>query len=167
MTDRELLEMAAKAAGIEYDEKVLAEHKEGRAFFGLWLVCHGEPYEGQRRYWNPLTDDGDAFRLAARLRLSIRYEQSFPPCECGSSVYVKAYIGWRKPDHEVNHSFARPSSRPIPMEEDAKFAEYMCRPERNEERWLPNECIATRRAIVRAAAAIGEATVTPQKERSC
>lgn len=64
MTDRELLEMAAKAAGVEYDPKQFSQ-------FGLWLAIHGEPSEYQRRYWNPLKDDGDALRLAVKLHLEI------------------------------------------------------------------------------------------------
>lgn len=62
MSDRELLEMAAKAAGVEYDPKQFSQ-------FGLWLVIHGEPSEYQRRYWNPLKDDGDALRLAVKLNI--------------------------------------------------------------------------------------------------
>ena len=52
MTDRELLEAAAKAAGIDY---------YARAQSGGMLTDNGE--------WNPLTDDGDALRLAVRLRM--------------------------------------------------------------------------------------------------
>ena len=69
-TDRELLEQAAKAAGYEYtvkDDEYYKTHK----FFGLWLVIHGEPSEHQRRYWNPLTDDGDALRLAVKLDMDV------------------------------------------------------------------------------------------------
>ena len=57
MTDRELLELAAKAAGIEYD------------------FCRPELGGCQIRkpfvsgFWNPLTDDGDALRLAVKLGL--------------------------------------------------------------------------------------------------
>ena len=64
MSDRELLEMAAKAAGVEYDPKQFSQ-------FGLWLVIHGEPSEYQRRYWNPLKDDGDALRLAVKLDMMV------------------------------------------------------------------------------------------------
>ena len=55
MTDRELLELAAKAAGIE------AAWRDGEG-----LVCRNDA--GYRFFWNPLTDDGDALRLAVRLR---------------------------------------------------------------------------------------------------
>ena len=53
MTDDELLKLAAKAAGLSH----LIEAK-----------VFGDEYAGQ---WNPLADDGDAFRLAVKLRLSI------------------------------------------------------------------------------------------------
>lgn len=52
MTDREMLELAAKAAGL-WDE---ADPSKGL------LKPTGQ-------YWNPLTDDGDALRLAAKLYL--------------------------------------------------------------------------------------------------
>lgn len=52
MTDRELLELAAKAAGM----KVIHDAADR----GLWI--HGVEDE-----WNPLTDDGDALRLAVKL----------------------------------------------------------------------------------------------------
>lgn len=60
MTDRELLELAAKAAGIE---GVIKETADGV----LWLFRHdgGSP-------WNPLEDDGDTLRLAVFLRLHIK-----------------------------------------------------------------------------------------------
>jgi hypothetical protein len=69
MNDRELLELAAKAAGIDYDMDASFPKDATRPFFGLWLNIKCEPYEGQRRRWNPLTDDGDRYRLAMKLRL--------------------------------------------------------------------------------------------------
>ncbi len=69
MNDRELLELAAKAAGIKYDPEASKPHPKSGAFFGLWLVYHREPTENDRRYWNPLTDDGDALRLAVKLHM--------------------------------------------------------------------------------------------------
>ena len=56
MNDRELLELAAKAAGrIDWDHAPHIKSDEGDT----------------RPWWNPLTDDGDALRLAVRLRLEI------------------------------------------------------------------------------------------------
>ena len=59
MTDREMLALAAKAAGID------GYH----ATRGDGTVCL---YDG-RVYFDPLTDDGDALRLAVKLGLSIEF----------------------------------------------------------------------------------------------
>ncbi len=60
MTDRELLELAAKAAGIRMEWGGNPQD---------WQPMY---YEGKTyRAWNPLTDDGDALRLAVRLGLDI------------------------------------------------------------------------------------------------
>lgn len=71
VADRELLELAAKAAEIEYDVEASKPHPVSGAWFGLWLVIHGEPNEFTRRRWNPLTDDGDALRLAVKLQIDV------------------------------------------------------------------------------------------------
>ena len=51
MTDRELLELAAKAAG-------------------YWAAEFNCPANLPHNNWNPLTDDGDALRLAVKLEMS-------------------------------------------------------------------------------------------------
>jgi hypothetical protein len=51
MTDSELLEAAAKAEGHAYP----------------WVL----PARGGERPWNPLTDDGDALRLAVKLKMTV------------------------------------------------------------------------------------------------
>lgn len=61
-SDRELLELAAKAAGIELlewtgSEDLLLPNR----FWAPSAQC----------YWNPLIDDGDALRLAVKLELDI------------------------------------------------------------------------------------------------
>ena len=64
MIDRELLELAARAAGIGlFDD----EHGE------TWRVYYTDPNNGLKRYtrWNPLTDDGDALRLAVKCNLLV------------------------------------------------------------------------------------------------
>ena len=63
MDDRTMLKLAAKAAGIEWIPENTEKGIELEPVFGLWLKIHGEPYEGQRRRWNPLANDGDALRL--------------------------------------------------------------------------------------------------------
>jgi hypothetical protein len=75
MTDKELLELAAKAAGIEYD------------------FCRPELGGCQIRkpfvsgFWNPLTDDGDALRLAVKLGLktSVGYDIGLVFCRPSES----------------------------------------------------------------------------------
>jgi hypothetical protein len=63
MGDRELLELAAKAAGLPYI-KPLPEYNGSR---GLEVGSENP----MRCYsWNPLTDDGDALRLAVKLSLT-------------------------------------------------------------------------------------------------
>jgi hypothetical protein len=63
MTDRELLEAAAKAAGYLPNNNWQWSERAGSS--GAFRYrCAGEWIE-----WNPLTDDGDALRLAVRLYL--------------------------------------------------------------------------------------------------
>lgn len=64
MDDRELLEMAAKAAGIEWDAEAVTITGE---FLGLFLGDDA----GSPTLWSPLTDDGDALRLAVKLSLRV------------------------------------------------------------------------------------------------
>ena len=59
MTDRELLELAAKAAGIEIMD-----------WYGERFSCRNR-FETELFAWNPLTDDGDALRLAVALNMGI------------------------------------------------------------------------------------------------
>ena len=58
MNDKDMLILAAKAADIELQQWV---ESLGKFFL--------EPYQ---QHWNPLTDDGDAFRLAVTLQLDIQ-----------------------------------------------------------------------------------------------
>ena len=101
-TDRELLELAAKAAGYEI---IPWENPLG------FVIRNAEGYP---QSWNPLINDGDALRLAARLSLMI--------------------------DTDYNSHTAVGS---------ASLCEIL-------EGHSGDPLAATRRAIVRAAAAIGE-----------
>ena len=64
MNDRELLELAAKAAAFEYIKP--SPEYDGR----LGLELGSNPMRTQS--WNPLTDDGDALRLAVKLGLDVQ-----------------------------------------------------------------------------------------------
>lgn len=109
-TDRELLELAAKAAGMKINQARQAERDAmiDPQTAGLWI-------KGGCTCWNPLTDDGDALRLASKLLLDVYSSEACIVAEDGNGV---------------------------------QCIEYMYGPEDYASGW--------RRAIVRAAAAIGE-----------
>jgi hypothetical protein len=67
MTDRELLELAAKAAGFDTIEW---QDMEG---WGEIRYGYSEAVWNGHNYWNPLHDDADALRLAVVLRLPLDY----------------------------------------------------------------------------------------------
>ena len=61
MTNKELLELAAKAAEIEIDH-----------WLGENPMVNDSDYDiSCYKYWNPLTDDGDALRLAVKLGIQV------------------------------------------------------------------------------------------------
>lgn len=62
MSDRELLELAAKAIGIELKQG-FGEPPENCMFY----QTHGGAFT-----WNPLLDDGLALRIAVRLKIQIQ-----------------------------------------------------------------------------------------------
>lgn len=62
MTDRELLELAAKAAGYDVTYEI------------GYLTFFRQDVVG-RPVWNPLTDDGDALRLAVKLEIAVEYRR--------------------------------------------------------------------------------------------
>ena len=68
-TDRELLELAAKAAEIQIQWHRWPSTARETAYVpnGDFSEQHDVCYSP----WNPLTDDGDALRLAVRLRLAV------------------------------------------------------------------------------------------------
>ena len=79
MSDRELLELAAKAAGIDYrHDNSFWTHEDYCAFWSYDDLCNC----GAR--WNPLTDDGDALRLAVKLGIKIDLHPAW--------VYVRAVV---------------------------------------------------------------------------
>lgn len=110
-TDKELLELAAKAAGLnlDWDSYTAMNLHRPMASFG----------EANWFAWNPLTDDGDALRLAVKLGMKVYPGEAYP--------WREEYADW-----------------PI---------QFGCAVDEDEE---PDPYAATRLAVVRAAASIGE-----------
>ena len=92
MTDREMLQLAAKAAGY----RVLDENVEGID------VCFERPgyLPVEIIGWNPRDDDGEAFRLAVRLRLHAR---QFPVLDDGMDEPLGMIEVWRTDDDDPLH----------------------------------------------------------------
>ena len=77
IVDRELLELAAKAAGLDLT------YCPAWSCMAKKLADLDGEYFDSKTCWNPLTYDGDALRLAVNLRISV---------SIGKDV-VEAYIG--------------------------------------------------------------------------
>jgi len=67
--DRELLELAAKAAGYKIRNECLDPRED---FAGFRIKGDGMEHTGNGP-WNPLVNDADALRLAVRLRLDVLF----------------------------------------------------------------------------------------------
>ena len=129
MTDKELLELAAKAywgdeiddvCSVKWsdeDQSILYTHGENQYHNGFGEV-------DAELVWNPLTDDGDAFRLAVRLKIEVYHGY-----DEGDAVYAGYYT---------------------PSDAGVKYCiEYY-----DDITHIGDACSATRRAIVRAATEI-------------
>lgn len=109
MSDIELLKLAAKAAGIEFEWSI-----------GCGNALHLTATDATAIYWNPLSDDGDAMRLAVKLNLFVVVEGDQEDDSRRRTQAGHRSVGSKSQNHGND------------------------------------PCAATRRAIVRAAAAIGE-----------
>ena len=67
-TDRELLELAAKAAGLRF--AINGDDLPG------YVAVAGDDWRYGWTHWNPLTDDGDALRLAVKLNVMFDFIKS-------------------------------------------------------------------------------------------
>lgn len=107
VTDRELLELAAKAARTTGAD--IIDSEAGPQIFERYSSDGWECY----RLWIPLTDDGDALRLAVNLQIDLIH----------FTGHLRADVRDMPDTHELYNG---------------------------------DPCAATRRAIVRAAASIGQ-----------
>ena len=72
MNNRELLELAALAYGIEH---LIGYGIDSYAPY--WL---NDPKQPEPRYWNPLDDDGDALRLTVKLKIDTKHYANYVVC---------------------------------------------------------------------------------------
>ena len=84
MTDRELLELAAKAAGISKE------------------------WDGVGWQWNPLTDDGDALRLAVKLKMKVECMSA----QSAARTFDNCFAGCV--DHSDSQQYAKRDFNPDP-----------------------------------------------------
>lgn len=82
-TDREMLELAAKAAGIEW----FGYYRDDITECQYLDIGTNEVVP-----WNPLDDDGDALRLAMRLKLCVATHE-YRRCRRRAIVRAAAEIG--------------------------------------------------------------------------
>jgi hypothetical protein len=92
-TDRELLELAAKAAG--YRICHLAD--DDRAAYV------SNDLTGCRFYWRPYTDDGDSLRLAEKLSINIQMGEQYAWKRLDTGVLIQEFWG---ADHPPCHRHA-------------------------------------------------------------
>ena len=80
MTDREMLELAARAAGLKEFTEINGRFAVRTRFTGMqdWSP------------WNPLTDDGDALRLAVKLHMSVLSNETASWVATGLHQIVRA-----------------------------------------------------------------------------
>jgi hypothetical protein len=128
MNDRELLELAAKAAGYDYECTALTGYPEHdqhqiRNEFGTLVD------------WNPLADDGDALRLAVKLTLKVSPYEYLDERRQQPAIAIERGL-------DGAPYFIDPCGGAFPDYNDS-FKQY-------------DPYAATRRAIVRAAAEIGK-----------
>jgi len=85
MTDRELLELAAKAAGVCLHPEDKLHHSYGN--WGCDTTCTVCGRNPSRATFRPITDDGDALRLYTRLPFHELYVSE-----------IGATVSWRRGD---------------------------------------------------------------------
>ena len=81
MTDRELLKLAAQAAGIRIDKSETNGGGVGNDGFCVTGDAMLDWHNNIR--WNPLTDDGDALRLAVKLGIRLEFADGWVVANAG------------------------------------------------------------------------------------
>lgn len=148
MNDRELLELAAKAAGLTIVGSIPSILHDDD-----WLETTDN---GPDMFWNPLQNDGDALRLAVGLKIEVRFGG------VSTSIPANVAVSYPKQISSASERKITLVERYVPDEmftntdscfgeSDRRFAEYYVQNYGT----TVGVMAATRRAIVRAAAEIG------------
>lgn len=108
MEDREMLMLAAKAAGYKWREDI-AEYRNERDILGLWI-------EDVSTSWNPLKNAGDRYRLLSKLKAIVDFDRQVvmigdacihwpkdEPDEARAIVRAAAEIGKRMGEFAAPH----------------------------------------------------------------
>ena len=94
MTDREMLELAAKAIGFDFQTCMETEKP-----------CIVD-MKGGGIFWNPLTDDGDALRLAVKLGIEIFHDLEVQEVSTAFSINCPRLIGLNVSEAMGNDPYA-------------------------------------------------------------
>lgn len=95
-TDRELLALAARAAGIEIVNCTCS--------YEDWPFKYAEG-QARRGHWNPLIHDGDALRLAVDLRMDLNINDD--ACDAFHSDGCVSEVGGESTRHVVRRAIVR------------------------------------------------------------
>lgn len=102
MTDLEMVELAAKAAGYEFRWGEVEQIGDDVVDCSdLAYIVDGASLV----YWDPLEDDGDALRLAAKLKIDIEWQATNPFPEPRVEAYQRNDEGsyFCSDEHEDNY----------------------------------------------------------------
>jgi hypothetical protein len=99
MNDKELLEFAAKAAGIKAlksPDGILRDCTGGDPMMNIFAA----------KPWNPLTDDGDALRLVVKLKIDVCFDFDRVDAVYEDELYVAEYF-YQNPPTDKNAATRR------------------------------------------------------------
>lgn len=92
MTDRELLELAAKAAGFDYEEFLPDDDRPVIEQFDAII----------KGLWTPLADDGDRYRLIKALRINIDFSDQCAWKRLPNGDLIQEF--WHEDGDDADHS---------------------------------------------------------------
>lgn len=97
MNNREMLELAAKAAGVNVYSYIDCK------LFGIGINTG----ELDVPLWNPLENDGEAFRLAVQLGMLVEFSKGYQSAQAFGSGYVARTDGLFDPFAAARHAIVR------------------------------------------------------------